>query len=780
MTTVSQMLATQTIPIFVAFEPDEATARQVDVYKDRVRELVGDQLYLSDPPHMTLYLAMYGDADQMIDSARKCAQQIAAPQFAVSGWHTFYGDPLTGRNTLVLDFSEADRRRLRQTQVEIVSALATNRDAVATLERFRSRWSSLSRGEQEACCRWGFPYVGDGWHPHLTIASIDPHDWHAIESTLLRETPKGVVRCRRLQVFQLVNNDPQLIESFELRAPSQNAEKRTRSTGTSSFAKNASKKGTRSRAIEEDPTSLVPGGRARPHFPPTATRVGADASGSTSAEVSALKAEITAALWNVVERHHWVQSATITGSFLTDESLASISDIDTIVIVDELNASRFAEIQHDCTQALEPLLARRRLKLHINPTLGPLKFNDDSTAVLHLMLYTVESHRQHVIKSPFTCFDWQRSNVFCKRTMASVYPVFGLQPHHFVSSRRGIVDYLNDFDRSVISYRELVCTDTGYEEVRRDAPMSVRDRYEYAYHVMRFLMQNLLKLIHRHNMPLDGDALVEAFSVVFPKCMDLHAPLYLELRRRKKARDFVLPIPRLADRLREFVGDFETQFRSEFFESATRHLLFRHAPTHLNGGAGDERAFVGQSDPDIQPVAESAYASLANAIQEADCKAVYISPLKRCRQSMELISRSVALPPPLRDTRLTEINYGRCEGFTVAEAKRTWPSLFEAWEHGDDPCFPGGECTGDVWSRINSFAAEVWARSDGNTAICTHNVVLRCLVGHGLGVPKSLWHRIQVPHLAPITIVQTRNHGWFVDLDESVEERLLADFCNGT
>jgi broad specificity phosphatase PhoE len=68
-------------------------------------------------------------------------------------------------------------------------------------------------------------------------------------------------------------------------------------------------------------------------------------------------------------------------------------------------------------------------------------------------------------------------------------------------------------------------------------------------------------------------------------------------------------------------------------------------------------------------------------------------------------------------------------------------------------------------------------RSAG-TLVCTHNVVLRCLVGEALGIPQADWHRLVVPHLAPITVIQTRDYGWFVDLEESVEQRMFARFLH--
>ncbi len=95
-----------------------------------------------------------------------------------------------------------------------------------------------------------------------------------------------------------------------------------------------------------------------------------------------LKTALIDAVWRVADRLDFVRSATIAGSFSRGDGLEGIADIDTIVIVDSLDRARFAEIQEAFRAELEPILAERLFALRINPTLGPLKFNDPRTAVL--------------------------------------------------------------------------------------------------------------------------------------------------------------------------------------------------------------------------------------------------------------------------------------------------------------------------------------------------------------------------------------------------------------
>ncbi len=493
---------------------------------------------------------------------------------------------------------------------------------------------------------------------------------------------------------------------------------------------------------------------------------------------SALKEAIRERLWSVVESEPGVLSATLTGSFLETDSLEGISDIDLVLILDTLDGSRYRRLLNSFDDSLRPELLRRGYDLRINPTLGPLKFNDPQTAVLHLMLYSHSAHVEHVLQSPFTCLDWQRSPAYRKRSMAEVFPVFGLQPGFFVGARRSVRDYLRDLDAGAVSYRELIFGEAdGYREEKRSRPMTVRDRHEFAYHVMRFLMQNLLKLLTRRNEALGAGALLAGYFSAFPDGQGEFGAFFTELLRRKQACDFTEPVPDLEARLQAFASSFETQFRQVFFATATRHVAFRHAPTALNLGRGGERIFLGRADPEPLPIDPRLCSDLRATVNELSPRAVYTSPARRCRRSLQALRLECDLPDSVVDERLQEIEYGRFEGLTVARARGAFPEVFAAWGRGEDPRFPGGESTADVLARAESFVREPWQGASGNTLACTHNVVLRCLVGSTLGVPARLWHRLQVPHLAPITFVQTRRYGLFVDVPTEAARAVFADFA---
>lgn len=492
--------------------------------------------------------------------------------------------------------------------------------------------------------------------------------------------------------------------------------------------------------------------------------------------MSDLKAAIKERLWRAVDRSSDILSATLTGSFVESAGLEGVSDIDFVVVVEHLDRLVFDRVVRTFEGELEPALAGLGWSLRINPTLGPLKFNDEHTAVLHLMLYSRQRHIDHAVLSPFTVFDWQRSREYRGASMAEVYPVFGLQPRHFFGARRGARDYMRDLLDGQISYRELVCDDTGYAEEKRGKPMTERDRVEFAFHIMRFLMQNLVKLVDRTNAVLPDARLVERYVEVFPDGAGEIRPLWRALAAAKRSRSFTDSPPNLIGHVTRFTERFEGQFRDEFETRAGVHLAFRHAPTDLNAGPGGEVRFLGRSDPPIRPASESDVERVAAAVRALSPEHVFTSPALRCGQSLAAVAAHAALPDAVADARLLEFDYGACEGCTATEARAAHPGLFEAWGRGGDPPFPGGgESSEAVLRRASAFAESCWTPGS-RSLTCTHNGVVRLLIARWLGVPAAEAYRLRVPYLTPIRFVCTPRFGLFVDLEPETERQLFQSW----
>ena len=66
------------------------------------------------------------------------------------------------------------------------------------------------------------------------------------------------------------------------------------------------------------------------------------------------------------------------------------------------------------------------------------------------MIYDIKGHQNHVINSPFTCYDWERSTDFVGLHLKQVFPVGRIQFRDFKAE---VKNYLADLKNNTISFR---------------------------------------------------------------------------------------------------------------------------------------------------------------------------------------------------------------------------------------------------------------------------------------------------------------------------------------
>jgi len=449
-----------------------------------------------------------------------------------------------------------------------------------------------------------------------------------------------------------------------------------------------------------------------------------------------------------------VLSVTFVGSFCDREDLSGISDIDVVVVCESLDRATFDACSAAMGSMSPALLGLPTHRLYLNTTFGPLKFDQPDQVVIHLMIYDRASHRAHVLKSPFTCLDWERSCVCAGQSLAELYPVLILQPGDFLNARRSLSNYTDDLRRGVLSYRRYEFTGSGVTEKLEQAQLDERLRGEYAFHIVKNLVQNYAKLVRRQNACLTTDALIAFWRESLPGCATA-ADEFLRLQEAKLRREAVFSAATV-DFAKNFMAAFQAELAREW-DSAQRLVFVRHAQTELNDGS-----FLGQGrDPGIftPPV----------PLPQKFAK-VFCSPLLRAQMTARALQPRAELHT---DPRLSEINYGEIEGLPITQLAARYPDLVAAWNRGEDAPFPGGENTAAVQRRLHQFLAAIQSETASPILVVTHNVVVRCLLGELLGVPPRDWHKLRVNHLDAFEIIR-RGDQLYLSLTE-VQKAALTD-----
>jgi len=168
--------------------------------------------------------------------------------------------------------------------------------------------------------------------------------------------------------------------------------------------------------------------------------------------------------------------------------------------------------------------------------------------------------------------------------------------------------------------------------------------------------------------------------------------------------------------------------------------LLRHGETAWNA-AGNR--YCGRTDLPLSDVGLRQAALAARALAEAPLVAVYVSSLRRSRETGEAIS-ALHSTVPIEDTRLLEIDFGAWEGLTVAEIEANDPIGRAAWIH--DPASSRAGGTGETGREVSDRMQEALHAIANDhpaaaVAVVGHSTANRLLLAATLGTPLANYRR---------------------------------------
>jgi len=174
--------------------------------------------------------------------------------------------------------------------------------------------------------------------------------------------------------------------------------------------------------------------------------------------------------------------------------------------------------------------------------------------------------------------------------------------------------------------------------------------------------------------------------------------------------------------------------------------LLRHGVTPLNG------LYVGSTDIALAKKGYEQVMRTGDILREKHIEQIFCSPMKRCRQTMELLQLNASF---YMDKNLREIDFGRWEGLSFKEIARTDQELVENWcLEGELFCFPEGECIEAFNMRVEKFTRRVFKTLHDRILIIAHGGTIRHLlcIYLGLDPEKKMAFDIQPGCFATITL----------------------------
>ena len=167
------------------------------------------------------------------------------------------------------------------------------------------------------------------------------------------------------------------------------------------------------------------------------------------------------------------------------------------------------------------------------------------------------------------------------------------------------------------------------------------------------------------------------------------------------------------------------------------HLL-RHGQTEHT----PERRFSGRNELPLSRTGRAEAEAAAVRAKELGIDAVVASPLRRTRETAEIVAAALGVTPEFDDD-LVELDFGDVEGLTFAEAQERHPLAARRFGSDITVPAPGGESVADVSARVARARRRLLSRYAGRTVlVVSHVTPIKVMLAAALDVGDEIVHRV--------------------------------------
>ena len=421
-------------------------------------------------------------------------------------------------------------------------------------------------------------------------------------------------------------------------------------------------------------------------------------------------------------------SVNIVGSYSEKKNLNTVGDIDVVVICKKISKKIINKLKSDLDNLNKKKITK--VKLVINSSFGPLKIKRDNYIPIHLMIYDVQSHIDHVTSSPFTCYDWERTNWYKGISLKEIYPVRNLQLNDFFNARRNSQEYLKELNKNKISIRNFKFKKQKVFLKKELVKINSKNRGEFVFHIINFLIMNLYKFIIKENLKISNAKFKDMFMKITKDKKLFNSFKKLKKNKENKTNFYSKDIIKTG---KQFINKYH-RYLNQIKKNSSLVVFSRHQKTLSN----KKNVFLGSgSDPDI-------IYKKAKKISNNNFDLLITSQLKRAKNSEKYFNFKSKLTNKL----LNEINYGKAEGLKFNIFKTKYPKIIKSWSRGVDVKFPNGESTSDVKRRVLKFLNYLKKLNNKKSIIIiTHSFFLRVLIGVIYNFDLKKIYKINIDHL---------------------------------
>ena len=202
----------------ITLEPEKKIADEISGIKQKIHHKIGDQLYLRDPPHITIYLGYFKDSlnNVLNEASKKIKEQLSPIKVTIGELDTFGKDIISKKETLFLTVKDKENK-IQKIQKIIIDSLSSSRTNETPL-RYTESYESLDKTFKENIDKHGYPFIGEVFTPHISLGLFDYPKAKEIIEELIEKFPYGDCELNRIVIYELNEKTEELkeLEAFNI------------------------------------------------------------------------------------------------------------------------------------------------------------------------------------------------------------------------------------------------------------------------------------------------------------------------------------------------------------------------------------------------------------------------------------------------------------------------------------------------------------------------------------------------------------------------------------
>ena len=396
---------------------------------------------------------------------------------------------------------------------------------------------------------------------------------------------------------------------------------------------------------------------------------------------------------------------------------------------------------------LNKLKLFQKSNIKINYQFGPVKYNTKfNDIVFHCMFYDKNSHINHVIDSPFTCYDWERTEINLKKKISEIFPVRTLMLSDFFKSNRNINQFIENLKQKKITCSKFIFRKDKIELIKFNKKVDKKNIYFFSRSVVFHTINNFLKYHYGKNKKHN----LREINIFIKKNNLMKDINLLNYNFSVNLKKIIFETVSFLKKMKKYLNDYKNDYK--------KIIILRHFKTKYN-----KNIFIGQKlNPNVLEFKKNLLNKPQNKI------AIYSSPSKRTIQTIKFLYPNHRI---IIDQNLNEIDYGRVEGLDINSLKIKFPILYKKMINKKFFSYPDGESYIDLEKRIKIFFRKIITTKPKLNVVCTHNNFIRILIGSLFFVHKKENYKITVPYAKKIEFLVKNNK-----INPNFDRRFLYKF----